>query len=156
MLCTAYAASLHLLALIRAAHYFSFQKDHSAVRSVEAAGVKGWWMAWWAGLLLWPLPVYFVPLLIRYCNGQEHDVDALQPHTAAVVSQAVPLPGVTAGGNAFPGVTVTMLLGGLAAHAVTLTCAESVFAHLITKTPAVQGLDASDDDEADPENRGSS
>jgi hypothetical protein len=39
-------------------------------------------------------------------------------------------------------VSVTVLLAVLAAHKVFLTCAESLLAHMITKTPVLDSLSA--------------
>jgi hypothetical protein len=125
--CTSYAASLHLLALIRAAHFFSLDGRHKAVASVERAGVKRWWVAWWLMLWCWPLPVYFLPWLVRHANEEGASLSWVTAGSGGDVS---------AGGGSV-GVSVSLLLGLLAAHAVVLTCCESLFAHLITKTPVV-------------------
>jgi hypothetical protein len=71
LLCVAYASSLHLVGITRAAHFFSIDRSHGAVRSVERAGVKGWWLAWWGLLVVWPLPVYFLPLLVAKLNAED-------------------------------------------------------------------------------------
>lgn len=147
LLCTAYAASLHLVGLTRAAHYFSFDRRHNVVRSVERKGVKGWWLAWWGLVVVWPLPVYFLPLLVRSINGDhgmkvtsvEDGIGGFSTSTGSVV-------GIAFGGKGHieGRVTVTMLLAVLAAHKVVLTCAESLFAHMITKTPVLESLSAPD------------
>jgi hypothetical protein len=48
--------------------------------------------------------------------------------------------GGTAAGTSGWSVSVTLLLAVLAGHAVLLTCAESLFAHKITKTPVLEGV----------------
>jgi hypothetical protein len=48
-------------------------------------------------------------------------------------------------------VSVTLLLAVLAGHAAVLTCAESLFAHKITKTPVLEGLSAPSGPEDDSE-----
>jgi hypothetical protein len=161
-----------MLATIRGAHYFGLQPQHRAVRSVSKAGVKGWWMGWWAMLWLWPLPVYCLPLLIRFVNGMEpthpgEDDDGSRMHmnglmgvtgvtglTAAggvVAGAASVLPNLLdgaeegqagVGGLQDSGVSVTLLLALLAGHAVVLTLSESLFAHMVTKTPLFGGMDA--------------
>jgi hypothetical protein len=158
MLCTAYAASLHLVAITRAAHYFSLDSRHSAVRSVERAGVKGWWLAWWAVLAAWPVSIYFLPLLIKRLNGS--NVGAWTVWGGLIGSRM----GVEGGGGLIGsrmggeggggligsrmgvegggGVGVTLLLGALAAHNVLWTCSESLFAHMLTKTPVIESLTA--------------
>jgi hypothetical protein len=146
LLCVAYASSLHLVGITRAAHFFSLDRSHGAVRSVERAGVKGWWLAWWALLCIWPLPIYCLPLLVAKLNA----VDAL----GNLVADGSSLGGRTGikiwtpasrDGGVGGGVSVTVLLAVLAAHNVLLTCAESVFAHMITKTPVLDSLSASRD-----------
>lgn len=127
MLCVSYAASLHLLALTRAAHYFSFDEEHRAVRSVARAGVKGWWLCWWAMVWLWPCPVYFIPLLLVQRSSSDE------------------------AGDDVAGVSVTLLLWVVAVHAVVLTFAESVFAHMLTKTPMLDsGVGGGGDGDAAP------
>eukprot|EP00882_Tetradesmus_deserticola_P008029 GHRQ01008458.1.p1 GENE.GHRQ01008458.1~~GHRQ01008458.1.p1 ORF type:complete len:479 (+),score=171.28 GHRQ01008458.1:521-1957(+) len=127
LLCVSYGFSLHMLAAIRGAHYFGLEPEHRAVRSVTRAGVKAWWVGWWVMLLLWPVPVYFLPLLIRDVNGLE----------AGGVFGSFGLSGWLG-----DGVSVTLLLSLLAGHSVLLTLSESLFAHMVTKTPLVGGMDA--------------
>jgi len=154
MLCVSYAASLHLLALTRAAHYFSLSTEHHTVRSVERAGVKGWWLGWWTMVLLWPVPVYFLPLLVRSLNSSGPDEVWQQGFQQEAGWRRIVLPGVSAvlhhkdGSTAHVG--VTLLLCVLAAHAVVLTCSESLFAHMLTKTPVLEGLTAPEPEGEDP------
>jgi hypothetical protein len=116
------------------------------VRSVERAGVKGWWLAWWGLLVVWPLPVYFLPLLVAKLNagslsgGASTYDDALGGRISGIMQRVE-------GGMPYlgRGVSVTVLLAVLAAHKVFLTCAESVFAHMITKTPVLDSLSAPPD-----------
>jgi hypothetical protein len=49
------------------------------------------------------------------------------------------------------GVSVTLLLALLAGHAVVLTLSESLFAHMVTKTPLVGGMDAPEGPEGQAE-----
>jgi hypothetical protein len=179
LLCITYAFSLHMLAAIRGAHYFGLQPEHRAVRSVSKAGVKGWWMGWWVMLALWPVPVYFLPLLIRSVNGTEPthpgedddknasslmfrsvaDVGAAffaaeGINGAAAAAAAAAVAGSGGGGVKGlldNGVSVTLLLALLAGHAVVLTLSESLFAHMVTKTPLVGGMDAPEGPEGQAE-----
>ena len=97
-------------------------------------------------VVLWPMPVYFLPLLVRALN---------QPSEGAVWSR---LWGFVSGTEAPQGVggvmiepgssvSVTVLLCVLATHAVVLTCSESFFAHMLTRTPVLEGLHAADGDD---------
>jgi hypothetical protein len=162
-----------MLAAIRGAHYFGLQPEHRAVQSVSKAGVKGWWMGWWVMLALWPVPVYFFPLLIRFVNGTEpthpgEDDDknisswmfGSVADDGAAKSDAVGFAGAAAaagsGGRGLEGllgngVSVTLLLALLAGHAVVLTLSESLFAHMVTKTPLVGGMDAPEGPEGQAE-----
>ncbi|KAF6261942.1 hypothetical protein COO60DRAFT_1458844 [Scenedesmus sp. NREL 46B-D3] len=117
-------------------------------------------MGWWAMLLLWPVPVYFLPLLIREVN--EPDAAAagdaapgfslLESALHTANSNEVMGPGGAAGAGGLgrpslpglldDGVSATLLLLLLAGHAVVLTLSESLFAHKVTKTPLVRGMDA--------------
>eukprot|EP00879_Flechtneria_rotunda_P011350 GHRR01011855.1.p1 GENE.GHRR01011855.1~~GHRR01011855.1.p1 ORF type:complete len:380 (+),score=62.77 GHRR01011855.1:1448-2587(+) len=137
MLCVAYAASLHLMALIRAAHYFSLDPSHSIVKFQQRQGVMHWWNAWWGVLWLWPIPIYFIPLGIRRINNKasnhhnNYTVDFSDSYNmGSIVASAT---------DGWQPVTVTHLLITLAAHALMLTCVESLLAHKITKTPVLQG-----------------
>jgi hypothetical protein len=122
------------VATTRAAHYFSLDSSHSAVRSVERAGVKGWWLAWWAVLAAWPVPIYFLPLLIKRLDGSNIGAGTVW---GRLERSRI---GVEGGG----GFGVTLLLGLLAAHNVLWTCSESLFAHMLTKTPVIESLTAPD------------
>lgn len=53
-------------------------------------------------------------------------------------------------------VSVTLLLAVLAAHKVLLTCAESMLAHMITKTPVLESLDAPEGPQLEEEAGGGS
>ena len=154
LLCVAYASSLHLVGVTRAAHFLSIDRSHGAVRSVESAGVKGWWLAWWGLLVVWPLPVYFLPLLVAKLNAEDaYGVSNSSAYDEAMGGRDSLLMRSVEGGLPYlgRGVSVTVLLAVLAAHKVLLTCAESVFAHMITKTPVLESLNAPDgpDDAAD-------
>jgi hypothetical protein len=163
MLCIAYDFSLHMLAAIRGAHYFGLEPQHRAVRSVARAGVKGWWLGWWLMLLVWPVPVYMLPLLIRFLNGPAAEATAVAAAAAAggaavsnprsYTARAAGTLGKVASGSfnqllrpwrslQDSGVSVTLLLALLAGHAVVLTLSETLFAHMVTKTPLVGGMDA--------------
>jgi hypothetical protein len=102
---------------------------------VERAGVKGWWLAWWLLLCVWPLPVYLLPLLVRRLNA----ASAPLPDSHGKLGRDAMQLGE---GSSGVSVSVTLLLAVLAAHKVLLTCAESLFAHMVTKTPVLQSLDA--------------
>lgn len=156
MLCTSYAAALHLLGLARAAHYWSLNAQHGTVRAVERAGVRGWWLGWWAMIVLWPLPVYGLPLLVEWLNNGRKFNNASGWWRLVAGQQFVAVVG--AGGEDAHPFGVSLLLWALAAHATTLVCCESLFAHMLTKTPVLEALGGtggdSDNQEASPAPQG--
>jgi hypothetical protein len=62
LLLVSYAAGLHLLALVRGTHYFTLDQGHVVVLLAKRLRVVGMFGLWWALLVLWPLPLYFIAL----------------------------------------------------------------------------------------------
>ena len=58
MLCICYAASLHIMALIRACHYIrpEQQDDRNVLKLGERLGISHLLIKWWALVFLWPVP----------------------------------------------------------------------------------------------------
>jgi hypothetical protein len=69
-----YAASLHLMALIRGTHYFSLDESHAVRVLATKLRINNYFITWWIFLLLWPLPVYFIPFAeMKGTSGQGGD-----------------------------------------------------------------------------------
>jgi hypothetical protein len=62
LLLVSYAAGLHLLALVRGTHYFTLDQGHVIFLLAKRLRVVSMFSLWWALLLLWPLPMYFIAL----------------------------------------------------------------------------------------------
>ena len=49
------------MALIRGTHYFSLDESHAVRLLAAKLQINRYFVTWWIFLVLWPLPLYFIP-----------------------------------------------------------------------------------------------